>query len=329
MSEAAAAFLEGEIQGSAQCIPLAAVCRVGRIDGNELVIPDESVSRNHAILHCGESGMYLIHDMGSSNGTFVNGARVTTPVQLRDGDRIALGSCEFQFHQPRPAGPAEPGPGAFGSTHVIMIQKDISVLAADIRNFTGLAQRLDPGTLSLIIGSFFRESGLLLQQRGAWGQKYIGDAVMAVWVHSSNPGPGDIVNVCWVACGLARIAAGLQAKFGLSEPIRIGGGINSGLASLGNIGSVGNADHTALGETVNRAFRLESMTREINVDLAIGEGTYRIIEPVTELAAVFRPCTLSLKGYTQPVAAFATNFPSLEAAVVSCPSNVGGSARQR
>jgi adenylate cyclase len=86
---------------------------------------------------------------------------------------------------------------------------------------------------------------------------------------------------------------------------------------LGNIGGIGSADHTALGETVNRAFRLESMTREINADLAIGEGTYRILEPMKEVAAVFSPCTLNLKGYAQPVRAFATHFSSLEAVVAN------------
>jgi adenylate cyclase len=316
MSDAwGAAFFEGEILGSNKRIPLSEVCRVGRIEGNEVVIPDETVSRNHALLLRVPSGLYFLHDVGSSNGTFVNGVRVTTPVPLRDGDRVTLGSCEFRFQQPKPIRQAsgdgtEPGPPL--ATRRVMLQKHISVLVADIRNFTGLAQRLDPGALSQIVGSFFRESGLLLQKSGAWGQNYAGDAVMAVWVHAGNPGPGDVVNVCRVACGMAGIAAGLQERFGLDETIRIGGGINSGLASLGNISGVGNADHTALGETVNRAFRLESMTREINFDLAIGESTYRIVEPVTEIAAVFSPCTLTLKGYSQPVTAYATRFSSLE-----------------
>jgi adenylate cyclase len=329
MNDVPAAFLETEINGSIQRYPLAAMCRVGRTDGNELVVPDESVSRTHAILHCGESGAYSIFDMGSSNGTFVNGVRVTTPVELRDGDRIALGSCEFRFQQPKPLIAVEPKHIDFGSTNVMLTQKRISVLVVDIRNFTGLAQRLDPSTLSLVAGSLFRESGLLLQARGAWGQKYIGDAVMAVWVHGTNPGPADMIKVLETACSLARIAGGLQAKFGLAEPIRVGCGINFGPASLGNLGSVGNADHTALGETVNRAFRLESATREINFDLLVGEGTYAFLEPVAAITAVFQPYTMTLKGYPQPITAYATNFPILEAALASGQSVTGSLPIQR
>jgi adenylate cyclase len=327
MSDLPAAFLEGDIQGSVRRFLLSAMCRVGRTDGNELVIPDESVSRRHAMLNCSPSGVYSIFDMGSSNGTFVNGVRVTTPVELRHGDRIVLGSCEFHFRQPTPTLAVE-AKGDYGSTNVLLTQKHISVLVVDIRNFTGLAQRLDPNTLSLVASAFFRESGLLLQERGAWGQKYIGDAVMAVWEHSKNPVESEFIKVLDAACRLSRIAAGLQVKFALTDPIRVGAGINFGPASLGNIGSVGTADHTALGETVNRAFRLESATKENHFDLLIGEGVYWFLEPVTSLAGIFQPLSVSLRGYLEPVSAYAANFPSLEAALTSGRSAAGSSAKQ-
>ena len=74
--------------------------RVGRGDANAVVIPDDLVSRNHALLQRAESGGFILIDMGSRNGSFVNGVRVSIPAALKDGDTITLGPYSFTFHQP-------------------------------------------------------------------------------------------------------------------------------------------------------------------------------------------------------------------------------------
>jgi pSer/pThr/pTyr-binding forkhead associated (FHA) protein len=68
--------------------------RFGRDTDNEICIPDEQVSRCHAQIERTDTG-YLITDMGSTNGTFVNDKRVTQPTPLRIGDTITIGPARF------------------------------------------------------------------------------------------------------------------------------------------------------------------------------------------------------------------------------------------
>lgn len=69
---------------------------LGRSRENSIVLSDEWVSRNHAILRCTEIGYYLI-DLGSQNGSFVNDLPVQVPVLLQDGDRLRVGKTQFEF----------------------------------------------------------------------------------------------------------------------------------------------------------------------------------------------------------------------------------------
>src|SRR5215213_1758242 len=74
------------------------VWKIGRSDVNDIVIADSSVSRNHAIIQRQADGYYLI-DMGSRNGCFVNGSRVSIPIVLEDGDVLLFGEHELSFEQ--------------------------------------------------------------------------------------------------------------------------------------------------------------------------------------------------------------------------------------
>src|ERR1051326_4238127 len=74
--------------------------RLGRTGDNRIVVPNEWVSRQHALVQRIENGQYYLFDLGSRNGTFLNGVRVTVPVPLNDGDRISLGDFDISFHCP-------------------------------------------------------------------------------------------------------------------------------------------------------------------------------------------------------------------------------------
>jgi adenylate cyclase len=307
----APAFLDAEIEGLKLKVRLAAVCRVGRNPGNDLVLEVESVSRNHALVYSSEPGVYYINDLGSSNGTTVNGLRVSSPTLLKDGDKISFGSCPAQFRQQEAPPPAPIRPNAHDTqTNVLFLQRLITVLVVDIRGFTGLSQRLDPGMIAKITGALFRQGGGVLRDRGAWGQKYIGDAIMAVWIHAGST-TTEMTNVLTALASLARIAAGLQAQFGLEHPIRIGAGLNSGMASFGNVGSGAVPDYTALGDVVNCAFRLESATKEVGWDLLLGTRTYELIGSLGDVRSLLRDKAVQLKGYAEPVPAWGGRFQDL------------------
>jgi adenylate cyclase len=318
MSEAPRhAYLSTEIGGKARNFALpedSAFC-IGRGEKNNVVLNDHQVSRLHAMIQCINEGRYYLTDK-STNGTFVNGSKITAPVTLKNGDRIEIGQHHFIFSQEASLQSTDTVSGSGGTTKPFFVQMLITVLVADIRDFAPLANRMEPRTLSLITGSMFRKADKALKERDAWIQKYIGDAVMAVWRHrNSTPGAGDFLGPFEGLMELVRVCGGLQEAFGLDEPIRIGASINTGWASVGNVGGIMNSDYTALGEVVNRAFRLESTTRQLACDMAVGQGTYDFLKKVINPEPFFQEATVQLKGFPAPETAYTRSFTDLEEVV--------------
>jgi len=283
---------------------------IGRDQHNTIVLADHQVSRRHAMLQRLQTGECYVVDLGSRNGTLVNDKRVVVPVFLRQGDRIVIGGCELVFHSPAEHSRASTTLPA--ETVVDFSEGLVTVLVADIRDFTGLSRRLPETRLSEVISAFTRDSGRVLTEQGAWGQKYIGDAVMGIWRHPSNTADvRDMVRIFGALDLIFEIASGLQPKFALDAPIRIGAGINTGLAAVGNVGGGGLADHTALSSAVNLAFRLESATKEIGRDVALGQTTYELLAAQGVGQDVFEPYTVRLKGFEEPKPTYATSRNSL------------------
>src|SRR5580765_4405754 len=167
------AYLELETKPENRKFALSAEkpCRIGRNEGNTIVLEDDLASRNHAIVQTSESGVYYLTDLGSTNGTLVNGSRVTVPVVLRPGDKVQIGNHSFVFYQEMFHIP-EPEVVEQKATSLFVAMRVISVLVVDIRDFTGLGQRIG-SKLGEVAGTLFREGGQVLQKNGAWAQKYI------------------------------------------------------------------------------------------------------------------------------------------------------------
>lgn len=291
-------------------IELGGVCSIGRGTQNTIMLEDSSVSRKHAIIDCQSSNDCYVTDAGSRNGTFINDIRVATRARLRHGDLLRIGEVPMkvlfaeapQFHAQSIA--ASP-------TVVITSARYVTVLVADIRDFTGLTRRVGEKRVTDVIGEFTRRAGEELDRAGAATQKYIGDAVMGVWDHGSElPGPDDVKPALFSAWRLFGIVARFQQQFGLDDPVRIGAALNTGQAIIGNLGSRAASDYTAVGDSINKAFRLEAASKQLNLDLVIGNSTWTFLSP--DLQACFQPCVLSLKGYEQPEGAYGTSAVRLE-----------------
>jgi len=293
------------------------VWKLGRGDANNIVIADSSVSRNHAILQKQSDGFYLI-DMGSRNGCFVNGSRVSIPVVLKDGDVLQFGEHQLTFQQEASIN-TEKKPVPLGdSTKVIFAFSLITILIVDVRDFTGLTQQIDKAVLCETIGSWFREGGQIMQRHGSWSQKYIGDAVMAIWVHrSAADAKKDIFKVMEALAEFEGVSAEFQTRFGLPASFRVGAGINTGHASIGNAGSADVNDFTAVGDTVNAAFRMESSTKEIGLDFAMGPKTYELLAVNPVAKRLLEQRTVTLKGYERPAQIWGARFAALPELVAS------------
>lgn len=320
--EAATAWLELDQPNGLRRFPLdpGRVCRIGRSEAGTVVLADDRVSRNHAMVQSLDAGAFALIDLGSANGTYVDGRRVCAPTVLKDGDCITVGQSNLRFRQSAVAIPADlprHGRSDTQSTNIHHAEKLITVLVVDIRDYTKLARKLDAGTLSEVVGTFFRESAKPLIDAGAWAQKYIGDAIMAVWIHENSDSRvgAEILGAAQALVSVAGVADALQNRFSLPTPIRIGAALNSGSASVGNVGGIAADDYTAVGDVVNRAFRLESATKEISCDVLIGEETLTLLPDGSPIPAVLKACNVSLKGYETASPAWATNFGALSDAL--------------
>src|ERR1700733_15231733 len=74
--------------------------KIGRSEGNAIVLRDDAASRRHAIIQRADMGELYLLDLGSRNGTFVNGQRVNTPIVLKDKDEITIGDYRLIFRHP-------------------------------------------------------------------------------------------------------------------------------------------------------------------------------------------------------------------------------------
>lgn len=288
---------------------------VGRGDDNNFVLSDRWISRNHAMLQCTETGDFYLIDLGSRNGSFVNGRRVCIPVTLRNGDRLTFGQTDLEFHCPSNHRNKDftQTTSKDTLTSTLHIRRLMSVMVVDIRDFTVLTRQLDEKILSAVIGTWFRQSGNIIRKSGSWVDKYIGDAVMAIWFHGSQGVSSDeILNTLQAVSDLHTMTASLSSQYPLPFPLRIGTGINTGYAMVGNTGSGDRPDYTAIGDTVNAAFRLESATKQIGLDIALGEDTYRYIAQLGNPDLDFKQHTVNLKGYEDPTITYAGTYDDLD-----------------
>jgi adenylate cyclase len=291
---------------------------IGRSEDNNFVLPDRWISRNHAMLQCMETGEFYLIDLGSRNGSFVNGRRVSIPVTLRNGDHLTFGQTDLEFHCPNTGQAPDTASGEskeFTATATLHVRRLISVLVVDIRDFTVLTRQLDENLLSEVIGTWFRHAGDIIREYGSWVDKYIGDAVMAIWIHSAPQGVSDeeMMQIFRALSALHKMTNDLYNLYPLPFPLRIGAGINTGYAMVGNTGSGDRPDYTALGDTVNAAFRLETSTKQIGLEVAVGETTYQHLSDLgASSSKLFKQYTVHLKGYDIPTIAHACSFSDLD-----------------
>ncbi len=139
-------------------------------------------------------------------------------------------------------------------------------LFTDVRGFTSLSEALPPKEVTKIMNEALTIQANAVQKYGGMVDKYIGDAMMAIF-----NAPLDQENHEELA-----IKTALQIKHDMKAAklgIEIGIGLNSGQSVVGNMGSDSRFDYTAIGDAVNTAARLESATKEVGVDILIGQET--------------------------------------------------------
>ena len=163
----------------------------------------------------------------------------------------------------------------------------VTVLFADIRGFTSMSEKMTAEDVSKILNEYFTEIEPIISKYNGVINKFIGDAVMAVFgdpIEDLN----HPVNAVRCANEMLKKVDQLQDKwlFEGKPKIEIGIGINTGEAFVGNIGSEKRLEYTVIGDTVNLASRIESYNKVYKTNLLISSSTYSYVSGIADVIKI-------------------------------------------
>ena len=176
----------------------------------------------------------------------------------------------------------------FANPEQMLVGEDrvLAVLFSDVRDFTSISERMQPEQMVESLNQYFSTMVDIIMNRGGIVDKYIGDAVMAVFGAPVRH-QDDALQSAMAALEMQDALTDFnlwQKRKGRAE-FRIGVGINYGNVTVGNIGSERKMDYTVIGDMVNLASRLEGLTKKYAVPLIVSESMQRKIERHAALPA--------------------------------------------
>lgn len=174
-----------------------------------------------------------------------------------------------------------------------------TILFSDIRSFTSISEKMDAKQLVALLNEYFTEMVDVVIDEGGVVDKYIGDAIMAVF-GAPIPKPESAVHAVRAAVRMRQALVALNESLvarGMQR-IETGIGIHTGEVVAGNIGSEKRMEYTVIGDTVNLASRLESSTKELGAPVLISQDTYDLVKDYFEVRPVKE---ITVKGREQQV----------------------------
>lgn len=174
------------------------------------------------------------------------------------------------------------------------VEQNITVLFTDIRDFTTLSEGLTPQENFNFINSYLSQMEPLISVNNGIVDKYIGDAIMAIFPNS----PDDAYRCSLQMLKQLHIYNEGRKRAGYQD-VRIGIGLNTGMAMIGTVGGYNRMDGTVISDTVNLSSRIESLTKVYGLSLLIGENTYHALSPAYKEWARFVDRVL-VKGKFKP-----------------------------
>ena len=176
--------------------------------------------------------------------------------------------------------------------------RDMTVLFSDVRRFTSISEGLDPKQLTHLMNEYLTPMTQAIHHHRGTIDKYMGDAIMAFWgapIHDDQ----HARHALQAAMEMLEKLKVLQAKFQAKEwpEINIGIGLNTGMMTVGNMGSEFRMAYTVMGDAVNLGSRLEGLTKEYGVQVIVSEFTRTAVPDF-----IFRDLDLvRVKGKEKPV----------------------------
>jgi adenylate cyclase len=192
---------------------------------------------------------------------------------------------------------------ASGAMTVTPEKRQVTVLFADLQGFTAMSDTMDPAVLVSILNGYFRVMSEAISANKGHVSKFIGDGIMALF-GAPEPNPWQEQDAVKAALAMRAALVGYnQSLAAEGKPtLRVGVGLHRGVAVAGVIGSEQLVEYTVIGDTVNVASRIESLTRGHGVDILV---TAEVKEKLDERFVLEEKPAAMVKGKPQPVVTWA------------------------
>lgn len=177
------------------------------------------------------------------------------------------------------------------------VDKELTVMFSDIRGFTSLSEQMSPQELVHHLNDYLTAmTDVILDYRGTL-DKYIGDEIMAFW-GAPLPQENHALLACRAALRQLEVLRELNAEWPGERRIEVGIGVNSGIMTVGNMGSSGRMNYTLTGDNVNLGARLQGANKLYRTTCIISEHTYGLVK---EHVIARELDTIRVKGKNKPV----------------------------
>ncbi len=177
------------------------------------------------------------------------------------------------------------------------VDRELTVFFSDIRGFTSLSETLTPQELVKHLNEYLSAMTDIIISTGGTLDKYVGDEIMCFW-----GAPLEVSDHAFRACTCALLQKKrleeLNAQWPGEKRLAIGIGINTGIMTVGNMGSAGRMNYTLMGDNVNLGARLEGTNKVYGTMIIVSEYTYAMVKD----RFIFRELdTIRVKGKNRPV----------------------------
>jgi adenylate cyclase len=173
-----------------------------------------------------------------------------------------------------------------------------TIFFSDIRSFTAISEKLEPEEVVEFLNAYMTIMVKIISQYNGIVDKFIGDAIMAVWGVPESKG-NDALNAVNATIEMRTALLEFNKGRGSAKKpvIKIGCGLNTGPVLAGQIGSDDRLDYTVIGDAVNLASRVETLNKPFGTDILISEDTYQIVKGDFDCEAMQK---IKVKGKSEP-----------------------------
>lgn len=163
---------------------------------------------------------------------------------------------------------------AAGGRPLEPVQREVTILFSDLRDFTTLSQRMEPQRVLALLDDYFARMTGIVKTHEGMVNKLLGDGLMAVWGVPAEQ-PDHAVKAVRAALAMRRALAELNAAASDQQPkLRIGVGLHTGIVAAGMLGGPDQHEYTVIGDAVNLTSRIEGLTKKLGTDILVSEATW-------------------------------------------------------